>query len=195
VSSGNLKDRIAALLLLAAVVLAISIFVVRPLWARYSENSEAVASLQENISRFERIATQFTALKKELVRQNQALDLREYTLQGVSATLAAASLQERVKSFTEAAGGSLVSTQVLESEPVGEFQRVSVKVRMSGSTAGLQKSLHALESGKPILVIDDLLVTSRQTTSRRRGQEHPQLKQLDVQYRVSGFYENEPARE
>jgi hypothetical protein len=87
------------------------------------------------------------------------------------------------------AGGSLTSTQVLEPEPLGDFERISVNVRMTGPTPALQKSLYALESAFPLLVIDDLLVVSRRAARRKRGQKVVQQDRLDVRYRVIGFYD------
>ncbi|NIQ28778.1 MAG: general secretion pathway protein GspM, partial [Gammaproteobacteria bacterium] len=50
---------------------------------------------------------------------------------------------ERVKAAVQAAGGSLTSTQILEPEKVTTFDRVSVNVRMTGTTPAVQKSLYA----------------------------------------------------
>jgi general secretion pathway protein M len=189
VPASQFTQRVAAVGLLLLAALLLFALVARPLWARYAANVEAIESLEDNVVRFEAIAKQQAAVENELRRLEDALDLGALTFQASSATLAAADLQERVKSAVQQAGGSLTSTQVLEPEPLGEFERVSVNVRMTGPTPALQKSLYALESALPLLVVDDLLVVSRRAARRKRGQTVVQQDRLDVRYRVIGFYD------
>jgi general secretion pathway protein M len=189
VPSSQLTHRVAAAGLLLLAVLLLFALVARPLWARYAANVEAIETLEDNVVRFEAIAKRQAAVEKELRRLEDALDLGALTFQADSATLAAANLQERVKSAVQQAGGSLTSTQVLEPEPLGDFERISVNVRMTGPTPVLQKSLYALESALPLLVVDDLLVVSRRAARRKRGQNVVQQDRLDVRYRVIGFYD------
>jgi len=189
VPASQFTHRVAALGLLLLVALLLFARVARPLWARYAANVETIETLEDNVVRFEAIASQQSAVEKEFSRLEDALDLSALTFQAGSATLAAANLQERVKSVVEKAGGSLTSTQVLEPEPFGDFERVSVNVRMTGATPALQKSLYALESALPLLVIEDLLVVSRRAARRERRKAAVQQDRLDVRYRVIGFYD------
>ncbi len=106
-----------------------------------------------------------------------------------SATLASASLQERVKNVVGESGGTLVSTQVLPGKASGGFQRVSVNTRMTGSVADIQSTLYGLESKPPALVIDDLLIVTRRLPSRLRGKDLAETQDLDVRFQVTGFYD------
>lgn len=189
----KLKERIAAVALLLVVIALIGIILVNPLWARYTTNRELIADLEHKVARFESIATRQAALEQELAAVRRSMNLDELTLQADSANLAAADLQEQVKSAVQAAGGSLTSTQILEPERVSSFDRISVNVRMRGSTPAVQKSLHALESGQPVLVVDDLLVVTRRTTVRLRNRRATEQQDwLDVRFKVSGFYQPAP---
>ena len=69
------------------------------------------------------------------------------------------------------------------------FDRVYVNVRMTGTTPAVQESLYALESGQPVLVIDDLLIVTRRTTARLRSRQGVQQDQLDVRFKVGGFFQ------
>ena len=92
----------------------------------------------------------------------------------------------------QAAGGSLTSTQILEPEEISSFERVSVNVRMTGTTPAVQKSLHALESGRPVLAIDELLVVTRRTTLRLGNRRKAESQDwLDVRFKVSGYFQRE----
>ncbi len=188
---GKLKDRLAAVALLLLVIGLVVVLVVRPVWSRYASNRDLIADLEHRVARFESIATRQEALEQQLASVRQNINLDELTLQADSATLAAADLQERVKAAVQAAGGSLTSTQILEPEKVTTFDRVSVNVRMTGTTPAVQNSLYALESGRPILMIDDLLVVTRRTTLRLGNRRSAQPQDwLDVRFRVSGFYQS-----
>lgn len=192
---GKLKDRAAAVALLLLVVGLVTVLVVRPIWSRYASNRDLIADLEHRVARFESIATRQDSLEQQLASVKQNINLDELTLQANSATLAAADLQERVKAAVQAAGGSLTSTQILEHEKVTTFDRVSVNVRMTGTTPAVQKSLYALESARPILTIDDLLVVTRRTTLRLGNRRTAQPQDwLDVRFRVSGFYQSEANR-
>lgn len=186
----KLKDRIAAVSLLLLLIVLVGLLVLQPLFERYAANRAAIEDLEERVARFEAIATRQASLEQELARTERAMNFSTLTLQADSATLAAADLQERVKAAVQDAGGSLTSTQILEAEKVDAFERVSVNVRMTGATPAVQKSLYALENGRPLLVIDDMLIVSRRTTVRLgQSQRAQQQDWLDVRFKVSGFYQ------
>ena len=187
-----LKNRIAAVSLLLLVIALMGVLVVRPVWQRYSANRDLIADLEDKVARFESVATRRAQLEQQLATTRRSMNLDELTLQADSATLAAADLQERVKAAVQASGGSLTSTQILDPEKVSSFDRVFVNVRMTGTTPAVQESLYALESGQPMLVIEDLLVVTRRTTARLRARQTGQQDQLDVRFKVSGFYQRAP---
>lgn len=191
--SSKLKERVAAVSLLLGLIALVALVGVRSVWDRYASNRELIADLEQRVTRFESIATRQAALEQQLAAVQGSMNLSELTLPGDSATLAAADLQEQVKAAVQEAGGSLTSTQILEPEKVSAFDRVAVNVRMTGSTPAVQKSLHALESGRPILMIDNLLIVTRRTTVRmgsRRSSESQDW--LDVRFKVSGYYQAGP---
>ncbi len=185
----KLRDRVAAVSLLLLLIALVGVLLIGPLWERYASNRDLIADLEDKVVRFESVATRQAELERQFSTLERTSNLGELTLQADSATLAAADLQERVKAAVQAAGGSLTSTQVLEPEKVSSFERVSVNVRMTGSTPAVQKSLYALETGSPVLMIDDLLVVTRRTTVRLGARRSEQQQDwLDVRFQVSGFY-------
>ena len=186
----KLKHRIAAISLLIVVIYLAGVLALQPLWARYAGNRDQIADLEDKVARFESIATRQVALEKRLETVRRSINLGELTLRAGSATLAAADLQEQVKAAVQAAGGSLTSTQILEPEKVSSFDRVSVNVRMTGTTPAVQEILYALESGRPVLVVDDLLVVTRRTAARLGNRQTvKQQDRLDVRFKVSAFYQ------
>ncbi|MBS1214897.1 MAG: ral secretion pathway protein [Proteobacteria bacterium] len=61
-----------------------------------------------------------------------------------------------IKESVTAAGGELISTQVIPERKEEQFTRIAVKVRMTGSTPVLRDVLHAFETRKPVLFVENL---------------------------------------
>ena len=114
-------------------------------------------------------------------------------MEAESPTLASASLQDRIKKVVQNAGATLASTQVLPARSGGEFQRISVNARMSGSVAQVQESLYGLESAPPVLVIDNLVIVARRMPARLKIGDEAGDALLDVGFQVSGFLDAAPA--
>lgn len=190
----SLTSRLAAVALLVVVIVVIASAAAKPLWARYTANREHIAELESQAARFEAIANRQSYLEKQLAGLESKLDRGGLMFEADSAVLAAASLQEKIKAVVGETGGTLVSTQVLDAAPADAFERVSVNVRMTASTPQLQASLYALESNLPVLVVDDLLVVSRRAPVRLRNKIAAGADQLDVRFKVSGFYDPKSKR-
>ena len=180
---GTMPSRVLALAVLAGLVLFALLAVVKPLSARYLDNRAAIAQLSEQIARLEGIASRTQAYRAELQRLRDDPRRERYLLGDDSPTLAAASLQERLKSVVEEHGGRLTSTQVMGADEDGGFAKVAIAARVSGDIEVLQRTLHALEGSLPLLTVDDLTVLSRR--SRRRNSPGQVL--LDVRFTLYGF--------
>lgn len=180
------QRRILALALALVVVLAFARLVVLPTWGAYLDNRDAIAQHREDIARYSRLATRMPELEAALRDLERSDALARYVLTHESAALAAAALQERVKTVVQRSGGDLTSTQVLPAEEEGQgFRRVTVNVRMAVSTPSLQEVFYELESTLPYLLVDEVVILSR--ASRRRRAVAPGTDMLDVRFNLSGF--------
>lgn len=183
--------RAAAVGLLVLVAVAFWRFAVEPVWRGWRDDAEAVAAHRDAIGRFRGLAAareDYASALAEIRRQSGRSDA---LIRAASATLAAADLQQRVKALVETAGGTLVSAQPGEGAAAGPFTRVDLSVRMLITIDALQKVLHDLESGAPLVVIDELQIPSRQSrAARRRGRQVVQPEtgtQLDVRLKAAAF--------
>lgn len=182
-----LAGRLAALGLLLALVALVVVLAVVPLARTYLEQREAIADKQALVLRLDALGRRSGALEAELRGLEARSDIGRFTLTAQSPSLAAAELQRDVKAVVERSGGRLTSTQVLAAEDAGDFRRVSVNVRLTADTVGLQQVLHALETRVPVLVVDELMVISRrQRAASRQGNPSDDVE-LDVRFRLSGF--------
>ena len=180
--------RAVALGLLVLVLVAFWRFGVAPAWQAWNEGREEVARLRDALARFQGLSLARADYERALAEERRAPGLRGALIEAESATLAAAKLQQSVKALVEGAGGSLVSSQPTEAASEGPFTRVGLNVRMLLSTPALQKVLHALETQRPVLVVDEMLVLARGARARTRSRRSTRpADQLDVRMELGGF--------
>ena len=179
------QSRLIAVALLVFVVGLSYRAILVPIWTTITEDREAIRQQQDLIMRFNRIAAGIDELEVELNDLKRRQDVGRFTLSGESTTLAAAALQERVKSVVEEHNGRLTSTQVLNVEQQQGFEQVSINVRMSVDTPTLQRVVHALENGLPVTLIEDVTILARRNRSRRRRTTPPPA--LDVRFKLTGY--------
>lgn len=88
-----------------------------------------------------------------------AVDTSRIYLQGASASLAAADLRTRLVVAIAQFGGQLVETRTIDADPStpGE-DAVSLGATFDIDNAGLARLLYALESGIPLMEVDDLVL-------------------------------------
>lgn len=152
--------------------------------AGYDDNIE---DLQFKLRRYKRIV----AGKETVLQQLGTLKRRQWNENHFSnretAALASADLQQVIKKAVVDAGGRLISTQVVPEKEEDHFIKTSVKVRMSGDTAALRNVLYTIETARPMLMVDNLMV--RATSGRRDRKTRKVLpsNQLNVNFDVSGY--------
>jgi general secretion pathway protein M len=189
----RIQRRILAVFLLLLVVAVVARLLAVPIWNTYQSNRDAIVQMEDAIARYSRLSTQVDALRAAVGELRQADDLDRYVLAQESEPLAAAALQERVKSVVTRSGGTLSSTQVLPAKAEQGFKRVIVSVRMAVSIDALQRVLYELENDLPYLLADGIIILSRGARKRRKPTQGVDL--LDVRFNLSGFMRDagEPA--
>jgi general secretion pathway protein M len=177
-----------ALGLLAALLAAVYLVVVDPLLVAYRDNETVLQVLRQRLAGYQRVAAQRPQLEQALESAGSEREQEDLFLRNSSRALAAAELQAYARETVEGAEASLVSTQPLTVEQGEEASsRVSVRVRMTGSIGALQAILHRLESGRPLILVEDVSV-NRRPQRRRPGSPGAELDwQLDVRFTLTGF--------
>ena len=192
---GSLLSRTLAIVLLAVALIGGYRLIVAPLLTSYQEGERDIEEARTLLQRYRALAEQRPLLAERLAEQQERAAAAAGYLEGPSDALAAAQLQDRVKSVVEAAGGELRSTQILPAQALeGDlgFRRTTIRVQIAVSTEGLATTLYELETGQPYLLIDD--VTVRQERVRRRRRSEPDREPvLDVSLELFGYLRTEPA--
>ena len=149
-------QRWIALALLTFVLLLVFFVAIMPLVSTGLEYHEQKENLSFRLQRVRQIVA-----KKDVVEKNIEHIKKQYQQQNYFSTrdtvaLASADLQKFIKSAVSEAGGELTSTQVLPSSTGKGFNRVTVKVRMSGDIEALRHVLYEIESTTPVMIVDQI---------------------------------------
>lgn len=183
-------QRVAALLLLLLLAGGILYLLVdRVLSARYHDYHDVLEQQQGRFEQLARMAAIREPIQQLITSVQQDRTLTAQYLPHSAPALAAADLQQRIKAVVKAAGGTLQSTQALPPVEEGKAVKVAVSVVMNGDTGSLWKILHDLESQTPLLFVDNLQVSARETRPRlAKGRMANYTRiQLSVQFEVFGY--------
>ena len=177
---------LALLLLVATVIYA----VIGPgLIGRYRYYQHSVAQHQQQLAQLQRVAATQETLQQRIVAIQKDPGIAAQYLAQTNPALAAAELQQRLKTVVDATGGTLQSTQALPPVEEASVTKVTVSALFSGDTSGLQQVLYALESQTPLLFVDNLEVSARITRPRLASGRYANYTriQLSAQFEVSGY--------
>jgi general secretion pathway protein M len=106
-------------------------------------------------------------------------------LEGNTAGIAGANLQKLISDLVLEHGGASSSLQILPTGEDGSLVRIALRLSISVGIDGLRDIVHGIETGKPLLFIDDLTV--RAVEQKSGGTDPHYLGPLDVTLQVSGF--------
>ena len=186
----TLGPRLAALALLLLLVVGVLYLLVDRVWiARYHYYQDHLAQHWGRLEQLQRMAASREPLEDLIARIRQDPQLTAQYLPQATPSLAAADLQQRVRTIVEAAGGTLQSIQSLPPVDESHVVKVPVSAAMVGDPDSLPKVLHGLESQTPLLFVDNVQVSARMTRVRLpsgRYANHTRV-QMHVQFEVSGY--------
>jgi general secretion pathway protein M len=128
------------------------------------------------------------ALEAQLARQaarGGGADPAALMLQGETPGIAGAALQRQINDHVSAAGGQASSLQLLPPRASGSTTRLALGFAMRIDIGGLRDVLHAIETGEPLLFVDDIAI---RTPENAAGEGAGDARgPLDVTMQVSSF--------
>ena len=181
------RGRMVAIALLAIVFLLLVRFVLQPAIRYYQASNEQIADMQHEIGQLERLLARTPILKRQAERLALGNPLDVLTLEGESATLAAADLQQRFQEIARRSPLQITSLRVRSAEESRFGRRISLEARLQGEIGGLRNLLFSIAHASPYLFIERLSIRSR--ASRRRNTTH----NLDVQINLHAFWNGDEA--
>lgn len=180
-----LISRALALALLAALLLLAYGIVGRPLIAEFDDARTAAQRLRAAVERTEAVERKLAQLKAELARLKEHQTSAVGFIAGANESLAAAELQNRIKTSVERAKGELRSTQPLQARDEGLFRRVSVRGQIAVKLSALQRVCYELESSTPFLFLDNIEARTPATYMINPAASEDPV--LDVRFDLYGF--------
>lgn len=144
-----------------------------------------IESKDELLTALTRRAKDRDRLKSENDRLAAAGSQARALIEGESFGLASANLQKLLVENVQSAGLTLRSIQSLDPANDGDLTAVSVRLVCRGVTDGLRTLLHALESGEPLLFVDEVLIKSERSPGEEGTREGG--TEISIELKVSGF--------
>lgn len=177
--------RLAAVLLLVLAIQAAYVLLVEPIVIGYRETDRAVDEVNDQLSHFRRLAAMRPVLADQLDQLAAEQGSGTYYLSGGTDALAAAGLQDRVSALVEGNRGVLRSIQPLAGVDEQGFRRITLRIQITATIESLFETIYALETGMPVLFVENLDIRSR-FTRRRSGQAIAQ-EALDAPLLIVAF--------
>jgi general secretion pathway protein M len=181
------QQRWLAVGLLMVVVLIISLIVFVPLVSKGLELHNSKNDLIFRLQQYERVLATKETVIASMAQIKQQYDQQEYLNGQETDALASADMQEFIKKAIVDAGGQLSSTQALPVNNKNKFSRITVSVRMMGSSDVLRTVLYKIETSTPLIIIDQLDIRPMRGTPNRTTHQIQASNQLNVNFQAVSF--------
>lgn len=177
------EQRALAVVLLVAVLLLLGFGIIKPIVERFLLYNQTIEDLTFRIDRLGSVAATAPALAQEVEALNAAVRGSGLTLDRQTSALAAAEMQRSLGELVEEQGGEITSTQVVPVVNEQGFVRVGVRVQMSGDSNVLAGVLESVESGRPLIFVDNIRIRERQERRvPRRSTDTAEVERIDIQF-------------
>ncbi len=186
------QSRFLAIAILVVVLLLLIRILLVPLWVSWMDYGARIETLENRLAVYERLAEGLPEARERLAQLQINQPSEDWYLNETTPALAAAGLQQLLHRQVAAGGGQVISTQTLNRDDDAPLQSVSIQVHLRGDLSDLVDLLYRLESGRPVLFIDDIRVLAnprRQATLRTRStrQNVPEIPALDIRFDLTGY--------
>lgn len=162
---------VLALALALAVPVAAWMLAAAPLLDAYDAVERRLDTTVRLLARQQAIARTRQPLEVLLEGLRERVDGGGAYMHAASAAIAAADLQGRLKALVTRHGGAVQSVQTLRlPDPDSGPPRVAVRMALEADTPALRAILHAIESGRPILLVEELDVRAQGPAGSGEGQ-------------------------
>lgn len=167
----------AALLMLAGIA-ALPYF-------KISELDGEIAQMQAQLPELRAKVAHENDLKKEHTDLASLGQEKSLLLEGDKTGVAGANLQSLLNAMVTSNGGTASSIQILPPKDDGDLVQISVSVSLNVGIDGLRDIIHNLETGTPLIFIDDITVKTIRQDFKPLDPHY--IGPLDVTLQVSGF--------
>jgi len=153
-----------------------------PLLSLTSDRESDITALADQLAHLRAVITRKPALDQRTSTVDKALAAIGSFWTGPSLTAVSAGIQSTLRPAIEAGGGQLRSTSDAGEANEHGFRRVSVRFNIEGTVETMQRTLLAVETAKPSLFVESLIVMAPEISASR---DRPPL--LTVDLTVAGY--------
>jgi hypothetical protein len=179
------RQRLLALgVLLLAVVFA-WLLVIQPITQAFSAQDEEIAQSHQTLAAYERRIALQSLIEKRLAEMKQNDASSAGAIPGTSAELAAANIQNLVKTIVEGQSGQIRSVQNLAPVTAAGFQRVEIQYDLSLPLTRLKDAAYRLETNAPYLFLDGIDIRAPENWRSDPYEMDP--PNVDVHWTVRGY--------
>lgn len=184
------NSKATALMLLVIALLLVYLLLFHWFVLRHIDYADEIDDLRQQLSRFQSVASQREKLQTELGQIRSSQNDEGLFLEYPSFDEAAAALSGNIGDMVRTQADD--SCQIVSRQPVRprvqeRFQKVTVNVRMRCDAEDFLPILFGMETGMPLMLVDDLNIIKPRTTRRVRGQQVQEQGALDIRFNVSGY--------
>lgn len=161
--------------------------VIGPYLAYSARLEEEIEQEVQRVTKMQRLSSRGPQASERLnVLRQRYQQVRQKLIPGETPSVAAAHLQEQVRTLATQSGLDLVTTQVMRDEAVGEFRKAAVQVTLRGELPAVANFLAGVEYGEWRLAVTNLEVRSTYSprVAHRRGMSN---RLLTITLEVSGI--------
>lgn len=184
------NSKTTALMLLFIAILLIYVLMFHWFVLRHREYAEELGDLRTQLNRFQVVASQRESLQLRLSQINSSQQDTGLFLNYPSFDEAAAAMSGSIGDMVRSQADD--SCQIVSRQPVRprvqeRFQKVTVNVRMRCDAEDFLTIMYGMETGMPLMLVDDLNIIRPRTRRRTRGTATDTQGALDIRFNVSGY--------
>lgn len=187
-NSNTTISKLFAVSLLLVVVLIFLTFFVAPLYGKYENSKEEIASIQHRIAQYKKISQKSDDLNKKLDEILVFNEDQDFYFNADKPALVSAQIQGIIKVLLNNQGAKILSTQPVTSA-ITDDRQVKISVHCRADIVSLRKLLYEIETYLPVLIIDKINIGRGFRTTFRNQLSNGANEALDVRFDVSGFME------
>ena len=184
------NSKTTAIMLLVIALLLVYLLVFHWFIQRHGEYAEEIGDLREQLNRFQTVASQREALQTNLAQIRNSQTDADLFLEDPEFDEAAASMSGRIGEMVRTQADDacqIVSRQPVRPRVQERFQKVTVNVRMRCDAEDFLQILYRMETGTPLMLVDDLNIIRPRTRRRTRNAQPVAQGALDIRFNVSGY--------
>lgn len=184
------RSRWLAIGLLIILTLLIIRVALLPLWIHWFSVADEIDMLEQRRDVYERLVDSLPGQRERLETLQQQVPSEAWYLQESTPALAAASLQQLLHGRASSSGVQVVSTQIINEPAEQGLQTVVIQAHLRGDLGEVVDLLYTLESGQPLLFIDNLTLLAnprRAAANTRASRNNGRTDHLDLRMNLTGY--------